>query len=192
MTTNIVPFNDSAGGWQQALYAFLATNERRTGSQCTIESYSHMLQHFFGSLDNTPNEVAAQDVSFYAHGVALSGRHPYSATFGSRLDPIAGREIHRLQAAVSCAPRVTLSLGSLRGLRRWVSEDTIRRSLAERWRTRLGVISARPGTMLHNDAVRDSVNAIVPVATRSRLENRWEGKRLGHEFRSRCHSARVI
>jgi len=30
--------------WDQALYAFLAENERRSGSMRTVQSYSHMLQ----------------------------------------------------------------------------------------------------------------------------------------------------
>ena len=44
--------------WDQALYAFLAEKERRSGSRRTVESYSRMLQHFFGSLAKTSKSPA--------------------------------------------------------------------------------------------------------------------------------------
>jgi hypothetical protein len=49
MTTTIAPFQDVAG-WERTLYAFLAEKERRSGSRRTVEGYSRMLQHFFGTL----------------------------------------------------------------------------------------------------------------------------------------------
>jgi hypothetical protein len=47
-TTRAIParFDDTASGWERALYAFLAEKERRSGSQRTVQSYSRMLQDF--------------------------------------------------------------------------------------------------------------------------------------------------
>ena len=42
-------FDDSAAGWERALYAFLSEKQRRSGSQRTLDSYYRMLQHFFFS-----------------------------------------------------------------------------------------------------------------------------------------------
>ncbi len=42
-------FDDSAAGWERALYAFLSEKQRGSGSQRTLESYYRMLQHFFFS-----------------------------------------------------------------------------------------------------------------------------------------------
>ncbi len=42
-TTVITRFEDTAEGWQSALYAFLAEKERRSGSRRTVEGYSRML-----------------------------------------------------------------------------------------------------------------------------------------------------
>ena len=72
-------------GWQQAFYAFLAEKERRSGSHRTVESYSRMLQHFFGSMGKPPNEITSQEVFGFAHGVGLSGKKPSSITVGARL-----------------------------------------------------------------------------------------------------------
>ena len=74
--TNIIAFQDGANKWEQALYAFLAEKEKRTGSRRTVDAYYHMLQTFFGSLGKTPDKVTAQDVFAYAHGVGLSGKQP--------------------------------------------------------------------------------------------------------------------
>jgi integrase/recombinase XerC len=87
MSTNrAIPsnFNDSASGWERALYAFLAEKERRSGSKRTVQSYSRMLQEFFGQLGKTPDQVNSQDVFAYAHGVGRSGREPSSVTVGAR------------------------------------------------------------------------------------------------------------
>ena len=53
------------------MYAFLAEKERRSGSQRTVESYSRMLQDFFGRLGTPPDRVTSQDVFTYAHGIGL-------------------------------------------------------------------------------------------------------------------------
>ena len=70
--------------WQQALYAFLAEKERRSGSRRTVESYSRMLQHFFGVVGTTPERVTSPEVLSWAHGVGLSGRQPSGVTVGAR------------------------------------------------------------------------------------------------------------
>src|SRR6266571_9068840 len=71
--------------WDQALYAFLAEKERRSGSRRTVESYSRMLQHFFGLVAKTPERITSPEVFGWAHGVGLSGRRPSSITIGARL-----------------------------------------------------------------------------------------------------------
>src|SRR6266540_741456 len=71
--------------WDQALYAFLAEKERRSGSMRTVQSYSRMLQHFFGLARKTPETVTSPEVFSWAHGIGLSGRRPSSITIGARL-----------------------------------------------------------------------------------------------------------
>lgn len=84
--TRTIParFDDSASGWGRALYAFLAEKERRSGSKRTVQSYSRMLQEFFGRLGKTPDQVTSQDVFAYAHGIGRSGREPSAVTVGAR------------------------------------------------------------------------------------------------------------
>ena len=48
-TQTLVPGGD-AGRWDQAIYAFLAEKERRSGSMRTVRAYSGMLYRFFGTL----------------------------------------------------------------------------------------------------------------------------------------------
>lgn len=79
-----VASDDSASTWDRALYAFLAEKERRSGSRRTVESYSRMLQDFFGRLGKSPDQVTSTDVSAYAHGVGRSGREPSPTTVGAR------------------------------------------------------------------------------------------------------------
>ena len=67
-------FDDSAAGWERALYAFLAEKKRRSGSRRTVESYSRMLQDFFGRAGKPPVEVQPPEVLAWAHGVGASGR----------------------------------------------------------------------------------------------------------------------
>jgi len=57
MQTTITTFDHSAEGWERALYAFLAEKERRSGSRRTVEGYSRMLQHFFGTVGKPPDRV---------------------------------------------------------------------------------------------------------------------------------------
>ena len=71
--------------WDQALYAFLAEKERRSGSMRTVQSYSRMLQHFFGAVAKTPERITSPEVFSWAHGIGLSGKRPSSITIGARL-----------------------------------------------------------------------------------------------------------
>jgi site-specific recombinase XerD len=71
--------------WEQAIYAFLAEKERRSGSSRTVQAYSRMLFHFFGSLGKTPDLVSSQEVFAYAHSVGASGKKPSSVTVGARI-----------------------------------------------------------------------------------------------------------
>jgi hypothetical protein len=66
--------------WDQALYAFLAEKERRSGSMRTVQSYSRMLQHFFGVFTKTPERITSPEVFSWAHGIGLSGKRPSSIT----------------------------------------------------------------------------------------------------------------
>ena len=87
MNTNLTLFDNSATGWQRALYAFLAEKERRSGSRRTVEGYSRMLQAFFGSVGKPPERVTSPEVFAFAHGVGLSGREPSAG--GERCPPTA-------------------------------------------------------------------------------------------------------
>ena len=104
-TARTIParFDDSASGWERALYAFLAEKERRSGSKRTVQSYSRMLQDFFGRLGKPPDAVTSEDVFTYAHGVGLSGREPSSVTVGARAACISSfyRFLIRVGAAAS-------------------------------------------------------------------------------------------
>src|SRR5436305_10948129 len=82
---NQVYLDESAAGWERSLYAFLAEKERRSGSLRTVQSYSRMLQHFFGRAGKTPDQVTSQDVFAWAYGVGLSGKQPGSVTIGARV-----------------------------------------------------------------------------------------------------------
>ena len=85
MTARIVNLDESVAGWERTLYAFLAEKERRSGSLRTVQSYSRMLQHFFGRAGKTPDQVTSQDVFAWAYGTGLSGKEPGSITIGARL-----------------------------------------------------------------------------------------------------------
>ncbi len=72
---NLVQGGDT-GRWEQAIYAFLAEKERRSGSMRTVRAYSGMLYRFFGTLGKPPDQVTATEVFGYAHGTGLSGKKP--------------------------------------------------------------------------------------------------------------------
>ncbi|MDO8472394.1 MAG: hypothetical protein Q7T05_01105 [Dehalococcoidia bacterium] len=58
----------NANDWEQALYAFLAEKHRRSESRRTVETYSRMLQDFFGRIGKQPNEVNSREIFAFAHG----------------------------------------------------------------------------------------------------------------------------
>ena len=68
MVATLIPFDESLSGWERALYAFPAEKERRSGSRCTVEGYSRMLQHFFGAVGKPPERVTSPEVFAFAHG----------------------------------------------------------------------------------------------------------------------------
>ncbi len=78
-------FDDTASGWQGALYAFLAEKERRSGSMRTVQSYSRMLQDFFGRTTKPPDKITPAEVFTWRHGIGLSGKRPSSVTIGARI-----------------------------------------------------------------------------------------------------------
>jgi len=125
-------FDDSASGWERALYAFLAEKQRRSGSMRTVQSYSRMLQDFFGRLGKPPDAVTSQDVFAYAHGVGLSGREPSSVTVGARAACVSSfyRFLIRMGAATSnpcgALERPKVNPAQPRGL----SADHVRKLLA--------------------------------------------------------------
>ena len=53
MPTQTLVYDADSSKWDQIIYAFLAEKERRSGSSRTVESYSRMLYHFFGTLGKT-------------------------------------------------------------------------------------------------------------------------------------------
>src|SRR5688572_4495013 len=85
--SNAIAFLDesSASDWSRTLYAFLAEKERRSGSLRTVQSYSRMLNDFFGRVSKTPDQINGQDVFAWAYGTGLSGKQPSSVTIGARL-----------------------------------------------------------------------------------------------------------
>ena len=85
MNNEITFYSDTAEGWERALYAFLAEKQRRSGSRRTVESYSRMIQHFFGRLGKPPDKVTSQEVFAWAHGKGLSGKEPSAVTIGARM-----------------------------------------------------------------------------------------------------------
>jgi hypothetical protein len=62
--------------WEQAIYAFLAEKEQRSGFGRTVQAYSRMLFHFFGTLGKTPDLVSSQKVFAYAHRLGLPADSP--------------------------------------------------------------------------------------------------------------------
>jgi site-specific recombinase XerD len=85
MITQTLMLGGEIDRWEQAIYAFLAEKERRSGSNRTVQAYSLMLYRFFGALGKTPDKVSSQEVFAYAHSVGLSGKKPSSVTVGARI-----------------------------------------------------------------------------------------------------------
>ena len=133
-TTPAIPalFDDTASGWERALYAFLAEKERRSGSRRTVESYSRMLQDFFGRAGKPPDQVRPAEVLAWAHGVGLSGKEPSATTIGARIACLSSfyRFLVRMRAAngnpCDVVERPRISASPPRGL----SAQEVRRLLA--------------------------------------------------------------
>ena len=85
MTTQTLVQGGEAGQGEQAIYAFLAEKERRSGSMRTVRAYSAMLYRFFDILGKPPDQVTATEVFGYGHGTGLSGKKPSSVTIGARI-----------------------------------------------------------------------------------------------------------
>ena len=85
MTTQNLVHGSDAGRWEQAIYAFLAEKERRSGSMRTVRAYSGMLYRFFGNVGKQPDQVTSPEVFGYAHGIGLSGKEPSSVTINARI-----------------------------------------------------------------------------------------------------------
>ena len=64
------------GKWDDAISAFLAEKERRSGSTRTVEAYSATIRQFLGGMGKTPDQVTPPDVFAFAHGIGPSGRQP--------------------------------------------------------------------------------------------------------------------
>jgi site-specific recombinase XerD len=132
MQTTITTFDNSAEGWERSLYAFLAEKERRSGSRRTVEGYSRMLQHFFGSVGKPPDRVTSPDVFAWGYGVGLSGKQPSSVTIGARIACLSSfyHFLIRMNAIAAnpcdALERPRLQVAPPRGL----NADDIRRLLA--------------------------------------------------------------
>lgn len=133
MNNSIASLDESsASDWGRTLYAFLAEKERRSGSLRTVQSYSRMLNHFFGRLAKTPDKVTGPDVFAWAYGVGLSGKQPSSVTIGARLGCLSSfyRFLIRMKLVTSnpcdALERPRVVPGSPRGL----SGEQIRKLLA--------------------------------------------------------------
>ena len=87
MNTNtyLLPESPAPTKWEQALYAFLAEKHRRTGSIRTVQSYSRILNHFFGRLGKTPDQVVTSEAMAFCFGRGVSGKEPAALTVSCRI-----------------------------------------------------------------------------------------------------------
>lgn len=69
--TDLLPESTDLTKWGQALYAFLAEKHRGSGSMRTVQSYSRILNHFFGRLGKTPDQVGSAEVMVDATSFAF-------------------------------------------------------------------------------------------------------------------------
>jgi hypothetical protein len=140
MDANVTTFTD-ADSWNRALYAFLAEKERRSGSRRTVEGYSRMLRHFFGTTGKPPDRITGQDVFAWAYGTGPSGKQPSSVTIGARLACLSSfyRFLIRMDAVAhnpcDALERPKVSVSPPRGL----AADDIRRVLDVIPETRVGM-----------------------------------------------------
>src|SRR6185436_1357943 len=131
MNNAIAYLDESASGWERSLYAFLAEKERRSGSLRTVQSYSRMLQHFFGRAGKTPDQVTSQDVFAWAYGAGLSGRQPSSVTIGARIACLSSffRFLIRMKVVVSNPCDALERPKVMQSIARGLSGDQIRKLL---------------------------------------------------------------
>ena len=141
MTNQLTFYSDTAEGWERALYAFLGEKERRSGSRRTVESYSRMIQHFFGRLGKPPDQVTNQEVFAWAHGKGLSGKEPSAVTIGARMACLSSffKFLIRMEIVSSnpcdALERPRISVSPPKGL----SAEEIRRLLATIPETKAGL-----------------------------------------------------
>src|SRR3990172_11892489 len=132
MPNAVAYLDETASGWDRSLYAFLAEKERRSGSLRTVEGYSRMLYHFFGTVGHPPDQVTSQEVFAWGYGVGLSGKPPSSVTIGARIACLSSfyRFLIRMDAIASnpcdALERPKVTPAPPRGL----TADDIRRVLA--------------------------------------------------------------
>ncbi len=100
MVTAVAVLATTADAWQQAMYAFLAEKERRSGSCRTVEGCWRMPRHFFGQPGRP---TTSQEVFGWAYGVGLSGQEPSAITIGARLACLSGfyRFLFRMKLVVA-------------------------------------------------------------------------------------------
>ncbi len=140
-TTTLTFFDESAQGWERALYAFLAEKQRRSGSRRTVDAYSRMIQDFFGRAGKQPDQVPSQEVFAWAHGKGASGKEPGAVTVGARMAALSSfyKFLVRMDIVASnpCdkLERPKIQQAPPRGL----SGDEIRRLLAVIPETRSGL-----------------------------------------------------
>ena len=98
-------YREDATEWEKALYAFLAEKHRRSGSQRTVQGYSGMLRHFFGTTGKTPDHVTSTDAFGWAHGAGPSGKAPSNTTVGARIACLSSfyRFLRRNRRPATCA-----------------------------------------------------------------------------------------
>ena len=141
MNEQIVFYNDSASAWEKALYAFLGEKQQRSGSRRTVEGYSRMLQHFFGRLGKSPDQVTSQELFVWAHGRGLSGKEPSAVTISARMACLSSfyKFLIRMEIVTAnpcdALERPRISPSPPKGL----SAEEIRRLLAAIPETKVGV-----------------------------------------------------
>ncbi len=140
-TSNLAFYDDSAQGWERALYAFLGEKQRRSGSGRTVEAYSRMIQDFFGRAGKPPDQVQGQEVFAWAHGRGLSGKEPSAITVGARMACLSSFYKFLIRMAIVASnpcdalERPRVQPGPPRGL----SAQEIRRLLAAIPETKTGL-----------------------------------------------------
>lgn len=117
--------------WEEAVYAFLAEKERRSGSRRTVEGYARMLWPFFDRV-GSPDRVTPAHVLAWAHGIGASGREPSSATVGARIACLSSyfRFLIRMNIATANPCDALERPRTVQAVARGLSADEVRRLLA--------------------------------------------------------------